>query len=193
MGSVIVAMSMSLDGFVAGLNISVESPMGVGGMRLHQWLFDAPAGGVDAVVAREMFESTGAVLLGKRTFDVGLDVWGDTPYPVPCFVLTHEARGPLAKPSGTFTFVNDGIECALRQAKAAAAEKNVMLMGADVARQCLRAGFVDEMLIQLVPVLLGDGLRLFEHLGTELVELEGMQVIESPAVTHLRFRPVKEI
>jgi dihydrofolate reductase len=146
MANVLVNMSMSLDGFVAGLNVGVEFPLGEGGERLHDWLFNRgssrrgdashiSANGVDAEVTQEVLATTGAVILGKRTFDVGVELWGDTPYPVPCFVLTHKPRAELVKPSGTFTFVTDGIESALRQAKKAAGEKKVNLMGADVAQQ----------------------------------------------------------
>jgi len=130
-------------------------------------------------------------VLGRRTFDVGAGLWGDVPFPVPCFVLTHEDREELVKKSGTFTFVTDGIESALRQARAAAGEKDVRLMGADIAQQFIKAGLLDEIQINLVPVLLGDGVRLFEHLGTEHIEPESTRVIESSGVIHLRFRVAK--
>jgi dihydrofolate reductase len=106
-------------------------------------------------------------------------------------VLTHEARDELPQKSGTFTFIPDGIESALRLAKAAAGEKNVALMGADVAQQYLRAGLLDEIQIHLVSILLGNGIRLFDYLGAECIELDRVRVIESPAVTHLWFRVVK--
>jgi dihydrofolate reductase len=162
--------------------------MGEGGPRLHQWLFATPMSPVDAEIAENSFASTGAVVLGRRTFDVGLGEWGDTPYPVPSFVLTHEVRADLPMKSATFTFVNDGVESAFLQAKAAAADKNVVLMGAGTAQQFLNAGLVDEIDIQLVPVLLGGGTRLFDRLLLKHVELERIRVIESPVVTHLRFR-----
>lgn len=131
MTKVALHMSMSLDGFVAGPNVGVEHPMGERGERLHDWLFNRnssrsgeslqtslskSASKVSAEVTQEVFATTGAVVLGKRTFDVGVELWGDTPYPVPCFVLTHEPREELIKASGTFTFITDGIESALRQA-----------------------------------------------------------------------------
>lgn len=181
---------MSLDGFIAGPRVGVEQPMGEGGPRLHQWLFSAPKSEVDAQVEREMSATTGAVVLGKRTFDVGIGAWGDTPYPVPCFVLTHKPLEDRVEKSGTFTFIND-VKVAFQRATAAAGEKDVRLMGADVAQQFLRAGFIDEIRIQLAPVLLGDGRRLFEHLGAEHIELERIAVKESPHVTHLRFRVMK--
>ncbi|MBI1881233.1 MAG: dihydrofolate reductase, partial [Chloroflexi bacterium] len=180
MSKVALNMSMSLDGFIAGPKVSVELPMGEGGLRLHDWLFNTSASEVDAEVEREILATTGAVVLGKRTFDVGEGPWGDTPFPVPCFVLTHQAREKLVKKSGTFTFVTDGIESALQQAKAVAGEKNISLMGADVAQQFLRAGLLDEIQINLVPVLLGDGIRLFDQLDAEQIELERTRVIASP-------------
>jgi dihydrofolate reductase len=194
-------MSMSLDGFVAGPNVSVEEPMGEGGHRLHAWMFEgsansestphAPMTGIDRAVIQEQFNTTGAVILGKRTFDVGIEIWKDTPYPAPSFVLTHTPREPLAQKSATFTFVTDGIESALRQAKAAAGEKGVILMGTETTRQFLMAGLVDEIRINLVPVLLQSGLRLFEDIGTERIELEQEHVLESTKVTHFKYRIIK--
>ncbi|MFC7649703.1 dihydrofolate reductase family protein [Streptosporangium lutulentum] len=113
--------------------------MGRGGQRLHDWIFNASPNDADAEVIRELFTTTGAVVLGRRTFDVSLGEWEDTPFPAPSFVLTHEVRDELAMKSGTFTFVTDGVESALRLARAAAGEKNVIVMGADVSQQVLRA------------------------------------------------------
>jgi dihydrofolate reductase len=190
MSKVIADLSMSLDGFIAGPNVSVEVPMGEGGERLHEWLSE---GGVDAEIARELSETAGATVVGRRMFDVGVGEWEDTPYPVPCFVLTHEQREELTMKSGTFTFVTDGIESALEQAKEAAGEKDVIVMGgANIVQQFLRAGLVDEMSLHLVPVLLGDGVRLFDGIGNELIELESTRVIDSPGVTHISYRIVKE-
>jgi len=189
MGRVVMTFSMSLDGFVAGPDVSVGQPMGEGGERLHEWLFnESPERGVDPEMARELFETVGAVVLGRRTFDVGLGLWEDTPYPASCFVLTHEKRAPMEMESGTFTFVNESIERALADALAAAGERDVILMGAATARQYLRAGLVDEIYIQLVPVLLGGGLRLFDDLGDDAIELVCTRVTKSPFVTHLRYR-----
>jgi dihydrofolate reductase len=193
---------MSLDGFIAGPDIDVDRPMGDGGERLHQWLFQGDSDravaadgnspdGVDAQVAREFSTATGAVVIGKRMFDVGVGLWGDTPFPVPSFVLTHEAREPLVMKSAVFTFVTDGIDSAVRQAQAVAGDKDVLVMGgAGIAQECLRAGILDEIQIQLVPVLLGAGTRLFDHLSPNHIELERTRLIESPHVTHLRFRVV---
>ena len=189
MGKVVLSASMSLDGFMAGPDVDLERPMGAGGERLHEWLFDESAEGrLDAEVARETSAAIGAVVIGRRTFDVGLAPWGDVPYPVPCFVLTHESRDDLPMASGTFTFVDGSLPSALEHAQAAAGERDVLLMGASVGQQFLDVGLVDEIAVQLVPVLLGLGTRLFDHLGTEHIELERTAAIESPHVTHLRFR-----
>jgi dihydrofolate reductase len=190
-GKVLLDVTMSLDGFMAGPSVSAERPMGEGGERLHEWLFKAPRSDVDAEVEREMHETTGAVVLGRRTFDVGVGVWEDTPFPVPCFVLTHEPLDERVEKSGTFTFVTD-VESAFLRATSAAGQKEVRLMGAEVSQQFLEAGLVDEIRIQLAPVLMGDGRRLFDHLGTERIELERTAVLESPHVTHLRFHVVKQ-
>ncbi len=202
MTQVMVNMSMSLDGFAAGPEVGVDFPMGKGGERLHDWLFkrgsahlgDAAsptARDVDAEVTQEVLATTGAVILGKRTFDVGLPHWGGTPYPVPCFVLTHTPHPVLAQPNGSFTFVTDGIESALRQAEAVAQGKTITLMGIDVAQQFLKAGLVDGIQLNLVPVLLGAGVRLFDQLGTPPIELQSTRVLDSTAVTHLNYRVIK--
>ncbi len=202
MGSVVLDVSMSLDGFITGPNVGVALPLGEGGERLHDWMANrnpehggdwhqTGASEVDAKVKQEAFATTGAVVMGRRSFDVGIGPWGDTPLPVPCFVVTHEARGDLVKPGGTFTFVTEGIEAALQRAKAASGARDVCLMGADIAQQCLSAGLLDELHLHLAPVLIGTGIRLFDHLDAGHIELERTSVIESPYVTHLRFRIVK--
>ena len=190
MGNV-VHMSMSLDGFVAGPNVRVEHPMGEGGERLHEWMFGGAGDPADARVAAEMFstETVGAVVMGRTTFTVGEAAWGvDGTFGVPCFVVTHRAAETLVKGPTTFTFVTDGIESALAQAEAAADGKDVNVMGADTVQQLLRAGRLDEIQINLVPVLLGDGTRLFDGLGTGHVELDRARVVESPRMTHLTYR-----
>lgn len=189
---VLAAFTMSLDGFVAGPGVSPALPMGAHGLRLHEWVFNTDASPIDAELLAEAFATTGAVILGRRTFDVGHGVWNDTPFPVPCFVLTHRPRPPLPQSSGTFTFVGDGIASALRQARAAAGGRFVRLMGAEVARQYLHAGLVDALHIQVAPLLLGGGSRLFEPDGNPPVTLERTAAIETPLVTHLHFRVVKE-
>ncbi len=185
MGKVIVSFTMSLDGFVAGTNVDREHPMGEGGDRLHRWLFDT-ASDLDKEMATDMSARVGAVVLGRRTFDVGLQHWEDTPYPAPSFVLTHEKRSQLKMKSAAFTFVNDGVRSALRQARQAAGSKDIVIMGASTAQQVLTAGLVEEVTLQLAPILLGKGCRLFDKIGSA-IELKSTQVAASPLVTHLRF------
>lgn len=199
MGQVVLDVSMSLDGFIAGTNVDVRHPLGVGGDRLHEWAFrDAEKeplvrGGTTFrrhPMLEESFDTTGAVIIGRRTFDVGEGRWGDTPpFQVPCFIITHRAREKVTKHGGTtFTFVTEGIHSALEEAKAAAGDRNVALMGANTAQQCMKAGLVDEIQIHIVPVLLGQGIRLFQPLGDDPIELERVRALASPDVTHLRFR-----
>jgi dihydrofolate reductase len=206
-------ISMSLDGFVAGPNQTLEQPLGEGGEQLHEWVLGLASwrerhglsGGEknrDAEIVEESLAETGAVVMGRRMFSGGQGPWegdpradgwwGDEPpFRVPVFVLTHHARETQVKQGGTsFTFVTEGIEAALDQAQAAAGDKDVTLAGgASVAQQYLRTGLLDELQLHVVPVLLGDGVRLFDRLE-EPIELEATRVVESPAVTHLRFRAV---
>jgi dihydrofolate reductase len=202
MGKVRFDITMSLDGFIAGPNDRPDQGLGEGGEELHRWVYDlaswrAPhglAGGVtnqDSEILEEAIEATGAVIVGRRMFDNAKE-WGDEPpFHVPVFVVTHETREDLVKGDTTFTFV-DGIESALEQAKAAAGDKDVSIGGgADIAQQYLNAGSVDEMQIHIAPLLLGGGIRLFDRLGDARIELEKTRVIDSPAVTHLRFRVLR--
>jgi dihydrofolate reductase len=213
MGKLTVDISMSLDGFVAGPNQTLENPLGEGGEALHEWVFATASwrerhgrtGGesnADSEVVEEALRSTGATVMGRRMYSGGKGPWeddpnadgwwgDDPPFGHPVFVLTHHAREPVTKQGGTtFTFVTGGIEAALEQARAAAPDKDVLVAGgADAIQQYLKAGRLDELQIHLVPLLLGDGVRLFEnHLASEQPELECTRVIESPAVTHLRYR-----
>ena len=193
LGKVVLTFSMSLDGFVAGPDISTEHAMGVGGDRLHSWMFEVgPKSTIDMGMARELLAKVGAVILGKRTFDVGLQRWNDTPYPVPSFVVTHEKRDELAMKSATFTFVSDGLRSAVEKAKAAAAGRVIIVMGADVAQQLLKERLADEIYIQLVPVLLGNGIRLFENFGAAPLELVCDRAVNSPHITHLKFKIAKQ-
>jgi dihydrofolate reductase len=214
MPRLICDISMSLDGFVAGPNPSLEHPLGEGGELLHEWAFrlasfrethglgDGGETGPDDEVAREWRDAAGAVVMGRRMFSGGEGPWkddpnadgwwgDDPPFHVPVFVLTHHARETLTKEGGTsFSFVTDGIESALEQARAAAAEKDVSLGGgASLVQQYLKAGLLDELQVHVAPMLLGDGTPLFGRLGTGPVELEATRVITSPFVTHLRFQP----
>jgi dihydrofolate reductase len=213
MAKLTLDISMSLDGFVAGPNQTLDEPLGKGGEQLHEWAFAARSwreshglsGGetnVDSEVIDEHIGNTGATVMGRRMFSGGEGPWeddpnaeawwgDDPPFHHPVFILTHHAREPVIKQGGTtFTFVTDGIESALAQARAAAGDKDVAVAGgASVAQQYLEAGLLDEIQIHIAAVLLGDGVRLFEnHLGLEGREVECTRVIESPAVTHLRYR-----
>jgi dihydrofolate reductase len=186
MGKVALDKTMSLDGFIAGQNDDVT--------RLFEWY-----GGTIAHAAEilgDPLTTTGAVVMGRRSFNIidnpnGWVTPDGTSLPWPVFVLTHEAREKVTKGATTFTFVTDGIESAVTQAKAVAGDKNVGVMGANTAQQCLKAGLLDEIQIHLVPVLLGEGIRLFDPLGTQHIELESTRVIEAPGVTHLGFRIIK--
>jgi dihydrofolate reductase len=144
----------------------------------------------DAEVLDEVYGTTGAIVIGKRMFDVGEEPWGDPPpFNTPVFVLTHERRDSIPRRGGTtYTFVTEGIEEALEKGEAAAGDKDVGIWGgANIMQQYLNAGLLDEIQIHLVPVLLGDGVRLFEGPGLERIELQRTRCIESPNATHLRF------
>jgi dihydrofolate reductase len=191
MSKVVCEISMSLDGFITGPNVGVGNGMGDGGDRLHDWRFDAKTE-ADAAIEDEIYSSTGAVVLGKGMFDVGFEPWGDPPpFRMPVFVVTQE-REPLPMQGGTtYTFVT-GIEDALEMARAAAGEKNVGVWGgAQIIREYLEAGLLDELQIHLIPILLGDGVRLFEDLDPAGIELKRGSTIETPGATHLRFEVVK--
>ncbi len=206
-------IAMSLDGFVAGPNPSVDNPLGEGGMQLHEWVFELEAwrkphgregGAVNAStpVVEASLENVGATIMGRNMFGGGTGPWGadpwdgwwgdDPPFHTPVFVLTHHGREPLEKQGDTtFHFVCDGIESALAQAKEAAGGKDVTLGGgANVAQQYLAAGLIDEMLLSVVPVLLGGGTRLFENVPAGDLKLDPIQVVDAPGVTHLRYRVV---
>lgn len=204
MGNVTSDISVSLDGFIAGPGDGIDNPLGDGGERLHEWGVGLAtfrerhgmAGGEtnqDDEILEESVRDTGAVVLGRRMFDHAKGWGDDPPFHVPVFVLTHEVREDLAKEGGTtFTFVNDGVESALAQARTAAGDKNVAVGGgANTIQQFLGAGLLDELQVHVVAVLLGGGVRLFDGLGTEPVELKTTRVVESPGVTHLKYRVVK--
>jgi len=204
-------ISMSLDGFVAGPSQSVDNPLGIGGMELHQWVFPLTvwralqglAGGESnesTRVVEESLANIGATVMGRNMFGGHPGPWdakkpwtgwwgANPPFHHPVFVLTHHAREPLELEGGnTFTFVTDGIEAALEEARRAAGGKDVSLAGgAKAAQQYLAAGLVDEMEINLVPVLLGSGERLFDRAGNRLYGLELVRTVAAPKVTHLKF------
>lgn len=195
MGIVRVSISVSLDGYSSGPDVSEQEPMGVGGERLHRWLFPAAGGDADpadAAVSADLFARTGAVVVGRRTYDIGVDLWGDTPFPVPTFVVTHREHEPRPMTSAAFTFVTDGVTSAVAQAVAAAEDKDVLVMGgAEIVRQALGAGLVDEVTLNLVPVLLHRGARLLDLDGDQHTELVRTGVVATAEATHLTFRVVR--
>jgi dihydrofolate reductase len=179
MGKVFIHVTMSLDGFIG-------RPYG----EIEDWAFHY---GTDEMVD-EVRGGIGAVVLGNRTFEGTMKING-LPYggmvKVPQFVVTHDAREPLTKGGLTFTFVTDGIESAVQRAKKTARDKNVALLGASIDQQCLKAGLVDEIVIHLCPTLLNEGIRLFDHLSSQSIELERTEVVSTAGITSLRFRIVK--
>jgi dihydrofolate reductase len=201
-------ISISLDGYVAGPNQSLENPIGERGIRLHEWAFKTASwraqqgleGGernADSELIEELFEGIGAHVMGRKMFGGGEGPWDeawsgwwgeDPPYHAPVFVLTHHQRDPLPMQGGTsFTFVTDGIESALDQARVAAAGQDVAIAGgASTVQQYLAAGLLDELYLHIVPIILGGGERLLEHVGE--TRLEPAQVIASPEVTHVQYR-----
>src|SRR5437763_16212797 len=175
MSKIVSDISMSLDGFITGPNVRVGNGMGDGGDRLHDWGFDPKTKTeTDAKMWDAKSASTGAVIMGKRMFDVGFEPWGDPPpFRMPVFIVTHEEREPLPMKGGTtYTFVTDGIEVALSLAHAAAGDKNVGIRGgANNIRQYLNAGLLDAMQIHLIPILPGDGTGALAGRDAEGVEL----------------------
>jgi dihydrofolate reductase len=213
MGLVTCQISISLDGFVAGPNQSLDNPLGEGGMRLHDWVLataswrsqhghEGGVAGADSEVADEVSKGIGAYIMGRKMFGGGAGDWNqewkgwwgeDPPYHVPVFVLTHHPRQPLRMLGGTtFTFVTDGIESALEQAQAAAGDRDVSIAGgASTVRQCFAAGRLDELYLHIVPILLGKGERLLEDAGDPI--MEPVTVVASPAVTHIKYRIRKRV
>jgi dihydrofolate reductase len=198
MSSTVLYMSMSLDGYIAGPNETPENGLGDGGGRLHEWAFPGAEGGdFDAAVARlrgvnrqiyDEMMSTGAVVAGRGTFEPAGGWGGDHHDGVPIYILS---RGPAPAWAADWPLVHyvNSLEAAMRDAKRAAGDKNVLVHGAGIVQQALKAGLIDELEIHLVPVLFGAGRRLFEHLGTGQRELERIKVLEGEAgVIHLRYR-----
>ena len=204
MAKVATGLSMSLDGFIAGPNDGPQSPLGDGGERLFAWY---SAGNTEyrlpgtemvfrvslqsAELLREAHSKMGAFVTGRRTFDIANGWNGSPPLGVPTFVVTHTGLQEWDYERSPFTFVTEGVESAVKQAKAVAGDKDVAVSAASIAQQCIRLGLLDEIHVDLVPVLLGGGVRLFDHLGTGPIDLERTRVVEAPGVTHLTFRVVK--
>jgi dihydrofolate reductase len=204
-------ITMSLDGYVAGPNQSVSNPLGEGGEQLHEWAFatrtfravhgmEGGATRPDDDIAAEYFQNVGATIMGRHMFGGSDGPWGDNPWKgwwgddppfhTPVFVLTHHARKPLEMQGGTtFYFVTEGIHAALDRARDAAHGKDITLGGgANVAQQYLEAGLIDEMDIHVVPVLLGNGARLFDNTGGQQTGYECVRIVHSPSVSHYKYR-----
>jgi dihydrofolate reductase len=198
MTKVIVGLAVSVDGYIAGPNDGPAEPLGEGGAALFEWYFtgDTPSrfgerfrlSKESAEIFDAMMASVGSVVTGRRTYDIAGAWGGNSPVPgTPLFILTDRVSQPPPETTVPHTFVTDGIESAIAQAKAAAGGRNVALAGAQPVQQSLRAGLLDEVHVNLVPVLLGGGVRLFDHIGGQ-VRLEKIRVVDAPGVTHLSYR-----
>lgn len=192
MAKVFADQSMSLDGFSTGPNVGVGNGMGDGGELLHDWMgWEGDGDEINAGVRDELFQGSGAVVMGRRMFDLGVEPWGENPpFHMPVFVVTHRAVAPVVKEGGTtYTFVTGGIAAALARAKETAGGKDVAVIGgANVIRQFAEAGLLDELRLHLAHVLLGDGTRLFDRIDPQRVTPERSRVVDAPGATHLTFR-----
>ncbi len=204
MGKVSVGLTMSLDGFIAGPNDGPERPLGEGGERLFEWYssgdteYSMPGtemvfriSSQSAELLSGLEKTMGAFVTGRRTFDITNGWGGRPPLGVPTFVVTHSVPREWVYEGSPYTFVTDGVESAVEQANSVAGDKGVAVGAASIAQQCIRAGLLDEVTVNLVPVLLGGGVRLFDHLGPAPIELESTGVVEGSGVTHLTFRVIK--
>ena len=194
MSDVTCDLAVSVDGFVAGPRQSVDDPIGVGGMRLHEWHFDPQ--GEDRRIVDEWQRGVGAYVMGRNMFGPGRGEWDldwtgwwgeEPPYGVPVFVLTHHPRESVQVGATTFHFATDGVESAVAQAREAAGDLTVAIAGgASTVNQCLAAGLIDQLHLHVVPITLGEGERLFD--GLPPLDLEPAQVVASPGVTHVKYR-----
>jgi dihydrofolate reductase len=203
MGKVVFNMTMSLDGFVAGPNDGPDNGLGDGGDALFKWYFSGDTeipisdgnmvlkvSAQSAELLKEALAAYGAGVWGRRTFDIAR-AWGGHPPGSPAFIVTHTVPQEWVYEGSPFIFVTNGVESAIRQAKQAAGEKDVVICTASILQQCLNLGLMDEIHIDVAPLLLGKGVRLFDHLNIGPTELESIRAIEAPGVTHLGFRVVK--
>ena len=203
--AVFVDVGVSLDGYLAGPNRGPRNPMGGSSTNIHQWIFATasfrehiglPGGDAtspDDAIVKAIFARAGAYVMGRHMFEEGEVAWPENaPFHAPVFVLTHGPREPWPRPGGTtFHFVTDGIESALEQARAAADGKDVRISGgAATIRQYIQAGRVEEITLHVAPVLLGSGIRLLDGLNSADLELEQLNAVASPLVTHIRYRVV---
>jgi dihydrofolate reductase len=203
MGKVTFNMTMSLDGFVAGPNDGPENGLGDGGNGLFTWYFSGDTeipisdGNMVLKVSKqsaelltEAFSNYGAGVWGRRTFDIA-HAWGGHPPGTPCLIVTHDPPQEWVKEGSPFIFVTDGVESAIRQAKETAGDKDVVICTPSILQQALKAGLVDEIHIDVAPILLGGGVSLFDHLGIGPINLECIGNVQAPHVTHLGFRVIK--
>ncbi len=203
MPKVVVDLSMSLDGFIAGPGDGRELPLGRrGGEHIFDWYFsgDTPyegtmfrPQGANRQVVAQMYQRAGAMLTGRRTYDIA-NGWGGT-HPVnaiPVVILTHHPPTSVPQGKSKLVFVTDGIEPAIAQAKALAKDKQVGVAGASVAQQALRAGLIDEIFLHVAPILLGDGVRLFEHLGDQAIRLRKISSLDAEDMSHIRFEVLRQ-
>lgn len=204
MGKVVFNMTMSLDGFVAGPNDSPENGLGDGGEALFNWYFSGDTeillsegtpvlkvSQQSAELLRASVGNSGAGVWGRKTFDIA-GGWGGHPPGSPCFIVTHKVPQEWVYEGSPFTFVTDGVESAIRQAKRAAGDKDVVISTSSILQQCLNLGLMDEIHIDVAPLLLGRGVRLFDHLDIQPTHLERIRVVAAPGVIHLGFRVLKE-
>jgi dihydrofolate reductase len=192
MGKTVVDVSPSADGYVAGPGVSVERPFGSAGHRLHRWLgFEGvPPSAEDQEAAKAMFATAGAVVLGRRMFELGIGVWGeDGTFGLPCYVVTSRPHADVVRGPTTFRFVTSGVRQAVELARDAAGDQDVVVVGgAQVIQECLAEGLVGEIRLHVVPVLLGDGTPLFGGSLPAAVELEQIRALSTSLATHLTFR-----
>jgi dihydrofolate reductase len=189
MGKVLLEMTMSVDGYTAGPDISEEDPLGRNGEQLHDWMFAGRSGEEVERFQAEKFAAVGAVIVGRRMADLGIPHWGEEPaFGAPCFVVTHRPAEKIVKKGGTsYVFVTDGIDAAMGRARGAAGEQDVMVAGgADIARQYLNAGMVDEISLHLSPMVLGGGTALFDGVRPD-VRLVPAGATSSPLAVHLTY------
>jgi dihydrofolate reductase len=196
MTKLIAEFTMSLDGFIAGADDDVRPIFGwysSGDTDFHvpgsSMVFKVSS--ASAELLRRDWDLIGAIVTGRRDFDVSEAWGGSSPLGVPIFIVTHTVPQEWDKEGTPFTFVTDGVESAIEKARQVAGDKNIGISGSTIVQQCLKAGLLDELQIHLVPILLGTGIRLFDHLDTNPIELERLRVIEGTGVTHLRFRVIK--
>ncbi len=203
MGKVTFNMTMSLDGFVAGPNDGPENGLGDDGRGLFNWYFNGDTevylsegtpllkvSKQSAALMKESISHFGAGVWGRRTFDIA-HAWGGNPPSSPAFIVTHNPPKEWIKEGSPFTFVSDGVESAIRQAKQVAGAKDVVICTPSILQQALKAGLVDEITVDVAPILLGGGVSLFDHLGTGSINLECIGNVQTQHVTHLGFRVIK--